>query len=130
MKLINLTPHELVVRKDNGFEAFFPPSGEVARVEVTQFSVGRVMGTESSHYPGNMGDLDVVRNEFGPVEGLPAPDPEGTTGYLVSSLVLSHPDVAGRDDVFAPDTGSTAVRNDQGQVVAVRRLVCAPYSID
>ena len=40
--------------------------------------------------------------------------------YIVSSLVAQA--VAGRNDVVAPDAGPTAIRNEQGQIVAVTRF--------
>lgn len=103
---INLTPHTLVIRTPQG-DLEIDPSGIVARVAVAQKVVRQ------------LGAIPIVENTFGDVEGLPAP--QGENIYLVSAMVLSA--VAGRTDVFAPDTGSTAIRNDKGHIVAVTRLV-------
>ena len=112
MKAINLTPHAIVVRV-SGRDVVIPPSGQVARVSTKQVEVG-VVEIDGVAVP-------VVVNDYGPVDGLPAPEP-GTI-YIVSGLVLSR--VGGRKDVVAPDTGSTAVRDGGGQIVAVTRFVGA-----
>jgi hypothetical protein len=104
--LINLTPHAVTIRVGD-CDVVIPPSGRVARVT-------------SQEVPGDpIWNVPTVRRVWGGVEGLPGPAP-GIL-YLVSSLVLEH--VHGRDDVLAPDTGPTAVRDAAGQIVAVRRLV-------
>ena len=82
------------------------PSGTVARVTTEEMEVEPIAG------------VPTIRRSFGEVEGIPAPH-EGTI-YIVSSMVLSAVD---RDDVVAPDTGSTALRNEKGHIVAVTRLV-------
>lgn len=40
--------------------------------------------------------------------------------FSVSSLVAQA--VVGREDVVAPDTGPTAIRDEAGRIVAVRRF--------
>ncbi len=105
MKIINLTPHDIVVRTENG-DITFPKSGDVARVTTQSMVTGEVNG------------ITVVRTVFGTVE-IPA-QAEGIM-YLVSAMVLSA--LAGtRGDVVAPDTGTTAVRNEKGQIIAVTRF--------
>ena len=101
--LINLTPHAITVAGRT-----IEPSGTVPRVSVRQVEDGDIEG------------IPVVRTVYGAVEGLPLPA-EGTT-YIVSALVLSA--LAGaRTDVCAPDTSpASAIRNDAGQIVGVRRL--------
>ena len=65
------------------------------------------------------------RTSYGAVEGLPDPQPD--TIYLVSALIAGRPEVAGRDDVFVPGTGPKdgTVRDANGQVYAVTRIVKA-----
>ncbi len=111
-KFINLTPHALVIRLGDR-DIVVPASGQQARVASRAISAGTV--TE-------VGGLEVplFRNEYGNVEGLP--EPQTDTIYLVSAMVLGR--VKGRQDVAAPDTGPTAIR-DGGQVKAVVRLVLA-----
>lgn len=107
MILINLTPHSITVRGSHG-DVTISASGNVARVGMTETPAGEVVG------------VSVVRRKAAGVTGLP--DPQEGIGFLVSSMVLDA--CGGRSDVFAPDTGPTAIRED-GQIVAVRRLVAA-----
>ncbi len=106
MKIINLTPHDIVVRTSEG-DTIFPKSGEVARVSTSAKEEGWING------------ITVVSTSFGEIEGLPA-RADGMI-YIVSAMVLSA--LAGkRSDVLAPDTGATAIRNEKGQIVAVTRF--------
>ncbi len=106
MNVINLTPHVVVVETENGRHEF-PPSGVVARVSTTQDQIGEI------------NKVPVVKTVFGDVAGIPE-EKEGTV-YIVSSLVAQA--VAGtRSDVVAPDTGPTAIRDEAGRIVAVRRF--------
>jgi hypothetical protein len=111
MIIKNLTPHAIALKQPDGTLIHILPSGQVARVSVTTVPVDR---------PGL--PVPVVRNLYGPVEGLP--DPQPGHFFVVSALVLAR--CAGRDDVYAPDTGPGAVRDEKGQIVAVTRLVAAP----
>ncbi|MEM4202481.1 MAG: hypothetical protein QXS54_00280 [Candidatus Methanomethylicaceae archaeon] len=111
MNVINLTPHKVVVitedENHNPYVYEFPPSGVIARVSSTQTEVTCING------------IPVVKTEIGEVENLP--EPQDDTIYIVSSLVAQA--LAGkRDDVVAPDTGSTAYRDEEGRITAVRRF--------
>jgi len=108
MKIVNLTPHTINI-KINDKTLSVAPSGEVARVATIEKVIGEVDG------------IPIVERTFGDVEGLPAPQKD--TIYLVSSMVLAA--VKERDDVFAPDTGASAIRDEAGRIVAVTRLVKA-----
>ena len=120
-RVVNLTPHPIVVRlfdsvRGEEFDLVFPPSGRVARVKAESWPLGYLA-------PTPMGGVAlVVRSSFGEIEGLPEPE-EGTL-FLVSALVAQAAAKAGRLDVLAPDTGpDSAIRNEDGQIVAVRRFV-------
>ena len=78
--------------------------------------------SETLHFPGFPVPI-LTAPRFGAVEGLG--EPEGGTAYLVSGLVLAH--TSDRGDVFAPATGpgDNPVRDHQGRIVAVTRLVSA-----
>lgn len=104
MKIVNLTPHAVVI--SNG--PTFQPSGKVARVSVTQVPDGDIDG------------VPVAKQTFGDIVDLPDPQPD--TIYIVSALVLSAAKAAGRTDCVAPDT-SNAVRNDAGHIVSVPGFV-------
>ena len=130
---VNLTPHGIAVEVEvevmdhdtvhlpnltviNGrhFGPFallrVPPEPVSARVSTVEEVVGL----------SNAGGLIVTvsKHTFGKIEGLPEPKPD--TIFVVSGMVRDA--LEGRQDVLAPDTGKTAVRNQQGQVTYVTRL--------
>jgi len=108
MKLINLTPHNVVIVDEQGNVILdIPPSGQVARVRVKQTPTGEVCG------------IPVVQTTFEGVENLPGPR-EGVI-YVVSSMVAQV--VSGRQDVVAPDTSpESVVRDEDGRIVGVKRF--------
>jgi hypothetical protein len=115
--LVNLTPHPLVLRSEDGREVVIPPSGVVARVAS---SPGSRRDVAAAPVPVPVYDAPT----WGAVEGLPEPD--GASLFVVSALVAGR--CAGRSDVVSPGTGPAdgAVRNEAGHIVAVTRLVGAP----
>ena len=104
MNIINLTPHAITIDGIGNFE-----SQGLARVQAIR---------EVAENTQN--GIRIIKQSFGEVEGLPTPQ-EGTI-YIVSGMVLSALQ-GSRTDVFAPDTGADAIRNDKGHIVAVRGLV-------
>lgn len=105
-EVINLTPHAICVETQAG-RITLQPSGTVARVSST------------SEDRGTFAEIPLSETVFGEVEGLPAPT-EGVI-FVVSGFVLDRVrDV--RPDVFRPDTGPDAIRDEKGRIVAVRRL--------
>ena len=104
MKIINLTPHDIVITDG----PTFPPSGTVARVSVQQVDAGDIDG------------IPVKTQIFGDIVGLPAPQQD--TVFVVSAMVLNAAKAQGRTDVVAPDTAN-AVRNDDGHIVSVPGFV-------
>lgn len=106
--MLNLTPHAITVRLSDGSERTYPPSGTVARVSTYETSAANVDGIPTAY------------RRTGKVEGLTLPV---TQPVLVSGMVLA--ELTGVDNVFAPDSGSSAIRDERGQIVAVTRLVRA-----
>ena len=104
MKVINLTPHPIVITNGPTFQ----PSGTVARVSVQQVDAGTIAG------------IPVKTQTFGDILGLPAPQDD--TVFIVSAMVLNAAKAAGRDDVVAPDTAN-AVSNDDGHIGSVPGFV-------
>ena len=102
MKIINLTPHPIVVEHMDGSRKTFHPSGEVARVELEDECIGHIDG------------IPVYRGKVKEITGIPGRQ-DGVV-YIVSLFVLQH---ANRDDLIAPDTNG-AIRNKDGQIEAVR----------
>lgn len=134
-KIVNLTPHAVVVEavrprayedgSDGPCRVTLPPSGTVARV--VERPVDGTTFRASLEVDGSLVQV-LGPTAYGPVEGLP-PEEFGGPLYLVSALVaaavamswghLLHP----RGDLLVPDTGpDSAIRNELGQIVAVRRL--------
>ncbi len=110
--LKNLTPHVIVIRPGDE-EVVLPPSGQVARVSVSAKELYKIA------FAGIR--VPVVRTEFGDIVDLPDPD-EGVI-YVTSTLVAQAAAARGRTDVVAPDTSpESAVRDQEGRIVAVRRL--------
>ncbi len=101
----NCTPHPIVVRV-NGIETVFQPSGIIPRVGTIETLVEGIDG------------IPCVIQTMGQVEGLPTPE----TGVflIVSALVFGASD---RADLLAPDTGKTCVRDEQGRILAVTRMI-------
>jgi hypothetical protein len=108
--VVNLTPHDIVLRTPEG-DITYPSHG-----------LARVASIPGSHLGGCLW----AAPHWGAIEGLPRPS-EGVI-YLVSALVAAR--CVGRQDVFSPGTGplDSPVRDDQGRIVAVTRLIQAPMS--
>jgi len=104
MKIVNCTPHDVVLVHD-GIETTYPTSGIVARCKSYE--------NEVTGFP-----FPAVTSTFGDVDCLPERKPD--TVYIVSLVVFNATD---REDVIRPDSGPTAIRNEKGQIQAVRRFV-------
>lgn len=104
MKLINCTPHELVINGQT-----YKPSGVVPRIKKTPVSAGTI------------NSIPAVWEKAGEVENLP--DPQEGVLYIVSAMVF---DNTPRKDVVAPDTGPTAQRNDKGHITGVTQIRVKP----
>ena len=116
MHVINLTPHTVTI-KVAGFSKSFEPSGKVARVEATEQFIGsRWLGTDQNGI-----NVEIYNRTFQPGDIINEPEPRPGTIYIVSSLVLEA--MKDRKDVFAPDTGPSAERDDKGRIISVCRLI-------
>ena len=114
MKFVNLTPHKITIFNLYAEKTTLPSSG-VARVETTEETLEPI------------DNIPIVSSLVqGPVIGLP--EPVDGIAYIVSSVVLNHPDVRGRKDVFGPGTGPkhAPLRDDENRIVGVTRLVAVP----
>lgn len=104
----NFTPHVVVIELPSGEGLTFRSEG-IARCTTSSEKVGEVEG------------IEIVRNVFGEVEGLP--ESNGEDFFIVSFPVLQA--LAGkRKDLVGPDTSPAGnpVRNEAGQIIAVRRF--------
>jgi hypothetical protein len=110
LNVVNLTPHEITIVDDNGnIIARFPASGQIARVSTYTSEIDPILG------------IPVVETKYGKIEGLPKS--AKNTIYLVSAVVaqaLEYP----RRDVYVPDTGpESVVRDAEGKIIGVKRLM-------
>lgn len=137
--VVNLTPHRLDIRCQNGGVMVVEPSGVVARVAQEDSATGSVPvviglscaacgGVVEYDEPCACGCRDsfptfrrirITSTTYGKVENLPAPAPG--MAFVVSGMVASA--VSGRNDVFSP---GPLVRDDAGRVVGCEGLrACA-----
>ena len=115
---INLTPHAIrIIDVDNVIHEI-PASGTIARVGTVE-TYEEVIVVDGAKF-------SVKSRVMGEVSGLP--DPNGTSIFLVSSMVLDA--TQGRSDVFAPDTGKTAIRDERGLVWGVVNLIECRVEVD
>jgi hypothetical protein len=107
-KLVNLTPHDVVIRQD-GEDIVIPRSGKVARVKETEIHTESIDGVQIT---------DIYYDKT-----LNLPQPEDNTYYIVS-IVVAYAN-RNRQDLVFPD-GLNAYRDEKGQIEAVpglRRIV-------
>lgn len=108
----NLTPHDIKVffnSQDDfdGQEISFSKTGVIARVSTSKELVGTV------------GDIPTYKTTFGNIEGLPE-EQEGVY-YIVSAMILNHPETANRKDLLSP---GELVRDKNGNPVG-----CLGFSV-
>lgn len=108
MKLVNLTPHDVVVYNDKGeVIKTYPKSGKVARIQDDVTITGVIDG------------VPVGGITYG--DAIDLPDPQDGVYYIVSLVVrqaLPH-----RKDLISPDTSKGAVRDDQGRILGTTRFI-------
>jgi hypothetical protein len=106
-KLINLTPHPIVIINGGG-TVTLPPSGMVARVSEREREVSRI------------NNIPIVKIEYGDVNGLP--EPETGTIYIVSALVAQV--VVNRVDIVYP---TRFVRDEAGRIIGCGALAATSW---
>jgi hypothetical protein len=119
MKLINCTPHAIVIHTEGGVITL-PPSGNVARLGVGPTPDVRKLVDDEGR---------AIRVTLPPsyegIEGVPPYDPE--SAIVVSAMVgVCAPTLLGnkwQGRVYGPDTGKDAVRNEAGHIVGVKGLI-------
>lgn len=119
--IFNMTPHPVAVADDDGRVVVrIPPSGATIRLRETVEPAGsiEIEGVE----------VPAVRKVLGEPEGLPEGLEAGDV-LIVSAIALAPVSAALAGTgvtVVAPDTGpDSAVRDADGRIVAVRRLMVA-----
>jgi len=102
-KFVNLIGHDITV---SGFGTL-PRAEKPCFVETKQRIIGKVAG------------IPIAETHFEKIVNLP--DPEDGVYYIVSRVTMEFIPFD-REDVFCVDTGPSAIRDDNGQVVAVTQL--------
>jgi hypothetical protein len=68
---------------------------------------------------GKLAGVPIVKTEF--IKLVNFPDPEDGTYFIVNRIMMDFIPF-GREDIFCVDTGPSAVRDENGQVVAITQL--------
>lgn len=117
-EIINLTPHDVVLMRDDGTTWVIPPEKTPARMIPAE-------NEDENSYAINGFPIKQAPKYIGYV-GLPEPTEDiGNNLYIVSVVVgtaMQNTDYPFRKALIGPDTGPTAVRID-GKIVAVRGFV-------
>lgn len=113
MKIVNLTPHTVNVCDESGSVVrSIEPSGKVLRLPTRAYAAGE------------LDEIPLVRLSYEEPEDLPPV--ENDTVYIVSSLMIEPLARMGRRDFVAPDTSpGSVVRDDEGRIIGVKRLIVA-----
>lgn len=101
MKIINCTPHPISIMLNSKVETY-EASGIIPRVETTKVFSKTING------------IEFFKREKGNVAGLP--EVEEGVYYIVSGMVF---DMCDREDIIAPNTDETAIRDSKGRIIAV-----------
>ena len=111
--MLNLTPHNVVVKDIDGRCLTIPPSGQVARIVTETNMVGIAPLTGVT--------VPVFHRTVEKITGLPFEDePCIVSDAVFEAVRVQQP---WRRNVYAPYAGPTAIRDEDGNVVAVRRLM-------
>ena len=102
-KFVNLIGHDITI---SGYGTL-SKADNPCYVETEQVIIGKLSG------------IPIAKTEFKKLVNLP--DPEEGTYYIVSRLSMDYVPFD-REDVFCVDTGPSAVRDENGQVLAVTQL--------
>lgn len=105
--ILNLTPHTVGVLSEDGTVHRIRPSGFTARAVEVDASAPSAFGCK------------VVKKQYGSTEGLP---PEGVP-VLISTIAAAG--CSGRVNTFIPDSGTTCIRNERGQMDHATQLIAA-----
>lgn len=106
IRYVNLTPHVVNVELADGRKFAFEPTKPEARMSVA---------SSQASFNGYESEVPLTMPVFGEVINLP--EPVAGVAYIVGTMLAQR---VMRSDVVSPDTGKTAIRNEAGQVVAVR----------
>ncbi len=100
-KIINLTPHEIVLVR-NREKIIFPKSNEIVRLEEEDKKINDFLVLRKYNLPQNF------------------PKIQENVLYIVSLPILLS---VKRKDFIAPDTGSGAIRDKSGRIIGTTRFI-------
>ena len=103
MKIINCTPHDVHIIREDGTTRTIPASGIVARLSTKTVPAGEFDG------------IPITRTEFGEPEGLPEYE-EGTR--IIASQIMKSA-CPHRTDIIVP---AEIVRDEKGVILGCRSL--------
>ena len=102
-KFVNLIGHDITISG----HATLPKCENPCRVETKQRIIGHLAG------------IPIAETHFEKIVNLP--EPENGVYYLVNRITMDFVPFD-REDVYSVDTGHSAIRDENGQVVAVTQL--------
>jgi hypothetical protein len=102
-KFVNLIGHDITI---SGYGTL-PKSDNPCYVETEQMIIGKLAG------------IPIVKTNF--IKLVNLPDPEEGTYFIVNRITMDYIPFL-REDIFCVDTGPSAARDENGQVVAVTQL--------
>ncbi len=114
-RIVNLTPHPINIAVKDGRTIEIPPSGKSLRLlEVDEPTDPVLIGND---------EVEVVKRSFSLPENFPELDDPDVIAIvsLPVLMALRNRPIAAR--IVAPDTGSGAVRDEKGNIIAVKRFV-------
>ena len=118
-KVVNATPHVIVLHIAEGIEIRYPLCGNVARVTTKDDPAGNLNDSDGTVVP-------LIRRTWGEITNLPELQ-EGqfvivSSPVLDAAKIMCHPLL---NRMVVPDSGPTAIRDENGQVTAVTRFIVA-----
>lgn len=102
-KFVNLIGHDVTISGYGTLERCDKP----CNVETKQRIIGQIS------------NIPIAETHFEKIVNLP--DPEDGVYYIVNRIVMTYIPFD-REDVFCVDTGPSAIRDENGQVIAVTQL--------
>ncbi len=121
----NLTPHAISIYDDDFVVEIPPTFNRPLRLKLEQEKVStiRVEGHTIPVFSAGKPSKEAIRHIQ---QALDTYSNGGTEYVIVPTMLLPYVPDSLKPVVFAPDTGpDSVVRNEEGRIVGVRRLLCA-----
>jgi len=117
IKVVNLTPHDVVAYTQSNKRIIIPASGDIARIEPNPTLVRKIFGVPLLRK--YFEDVYVYRRHS---EDIALPEQEEGVYYIVSNMVAQRSRELNRNDLIAPDTGTSCVRDGENKIIGVRNF--------